>query len=310
MKTHESFVLPINPTLRMTGVAVIEVVRSNPNGDPDNQGYPRQRDDGRGVISVGRVKRMQRAYLSENGEPVFNVAANLTARQLDALPLEPRKTTKKEDDSRKAERSRKLLEMYLDARLFGALFTQGSTGVNTRGPMQYEDAVSLDPVTVDVQGITTIGWREKTDGNSEEPDEDGEGPAVSKRGNMGTKATVRYGIYLMPFYYDPRRGNAVKVTERDLELFWDSLILGWESDRAAGRTHVNLRRLDVWAYPDDRLMVPSWRIAERVRYTRKIDVDPYEVQSYSDYNLEVEKAEGEMYFSWEPGVTAIAQAAN
>lgn len=33
---------------RATGLLVLEAVNSNPNGDPDRDGEPRQRDNGRG----------------------------------------------------------------------------------------------------------------------------------------------------------------------------------------------------------------------------------------------------------------------
>ena len=36
---------------RYTGLLIIEVINSNPNGDPDRESDPRQRPDGRGEIS-------------------------------------------------------------------------------------------------------------------------------------------------------------------------------------------------------------------------------------------------------------------
>ncbi len=40
-----------NDVQRITGLLVIEVVNSNPNGDPDRDSDPRQRPDLRGEIS-------------------------------------------------------------------------------------------------------------------------------------------------------------------------------------------------------------------------------------------------------------------
>ena len=42
---------------RATGLLVIEVVNSNPNGDPDRESDPRQRPDGCGEISPVSFKR-------------------------------------------------------------------------------------------------------------------------------------------------------------------------------------------------------------------------------------------------------------
>jgi len=42
---------------RATGLLVIEVINSNPNGDPDKESDPRQRNDQRGEISPVSFKR-------------------------------------------------------------------------------------------------------------------------------------------------------------------------------------------------------------------------------------------------------------
>ena len=39
-----------NNVKRFTGLLIIEVVNSNPNGDPDRESDPRQRPDGRGAL--------------------------------------------------------------------------------------------------------------------------------------------------------------------------------------------------------------------------------------------------------------------
>src|SRR2546425_11022604 len=50
---------------RITGLLVIEVRDSNPNGDPDNAGFPRQRPDGRGEISPPAIKRKERDLVAD-----------------------------------------------------------------------------------------------------------------------------------------------------------------------------------------------------------------------------------------------------
>src|SRR3954453_18348710 len=42
---------------RATGLLIIEVINSNPNGDPDRESDPRQRPDGKGEISPVSFKR-------------------------------------------------------------------------------------------------------------------------------------------------------------------------------------------------------------------------------------------------------------
>ena len=56
---------------RATGLLVLEVVNSNPNGDPDRESDPRQRANGQGEISPVSVKRKQRDLVEAKDEPVF-----------------------------------------------------------------------------------------------------------------------------------------------------------------------------------------------------------------------------------------------
>ena len=56
---------------RATGLLVIEVVNSNPNGDPDRESDPRQRPDGCGEISPVSFKRKLRDLLDDHDAPFF-----------------------------------------------------------------------------------------------------------------------------------------------------------------------------------------------------------------------------------------------
>jgi CRISPR/Cas system type I-B associated protein Csh2 (Cas7 group RAMP superfamily) len=56
---------------RATGLLVIEVINSNPNGDPDRESDPRQRPDGRGEISPVSFKRKLRDLIENKEGPVW-----------------------------------------------------------------------------------------------------------------------------------------------------------------------------------------------------------------------------------------------
>src|SRR5208337_3531755 len=57
---------------RATGLLIIEVVNSNPNGDPDRESDPRQRPNGLGEISPVSFKRKLRDLVEDNEGKVFN----------------------------------------------------------------------------------------------------------------------------------------------------------------------------------------------------------------------------------------------
>ena len=57
---------------RATGLLVIEVVNSNPNGDPDRESDPRQRSNGCGEISPVSFKRKLRDLLDDQNAAFFH----------------------------------------------------------------------------------------------------------------------------------------------------------------------------------------------------------------------------------------------
>ena len=66
-----------NEIKRATGLLVIEVVNSNPNGDPDRESDPRQRPNGCGEISPVSFKRKLRELLDDHDAPFFKMLPEL-----------------------------------------------------------------------------------------------------------------------------------------------------------------------------------------------------------------------------------------
>lgn len=87
--------LPADPKVRWVASAFWEVVDSNPNGDPDNGGAPRERSDGRGVISYEAIKRWIREFLAAEGHALAMPRGGDIAAIQDAyVPVEDRKAPK------------------------------------------------------------------------------------------------------------------------------------------------------------------------------------------------------------------------
>ena len=61
----------MNQINRATGLLVLEVVNSNPNGDPERERDPRQRANGHGEISPVSFKRKLRDLVEAKDQPVF-----------------------------------------------------------------------------------------------------------------------------------------------------------------------------------------------------------------------------------------------
>ena len=69
-----------NEIKRATGLLIIEVVNSNPNGDPDRESDPRQRPNGQGEISPVSFKRKLRDLVADHDAPFYK---NLPAKYVD-----------------------------------------------------------------------------------------------------------------------------------------------------------------------------------------------------------------------------------
>ena len=68
MNVKEERTMKESQVPRITGLLVIEVRKSNPNGDPERESSPRQRPDGKGEISPVSIKRKLRDLIEEKDE--------------------------------------------------------------------------------------------------------------------------------------------------------------------------------------------------------------------------------------------------
>ncbi len=107
---------------RATGLLVIEVVNSNPNGDPDRESDPRQRPDGCGEISPVSFKHRGR----------------------------DRKEIKKEMGEVAHFMESEFVRKYWDARVFGNTFLEdgGDKGFIKTGVVQFGMGVSIAPIDI------------------------------------------------------------------------------------------------------------------------------------------------------------------
>ena len=73
---------------RATGLLILEVVNSNPNGDPDRENDPRQRPNGLGEISPVSVKRKIRDLI-EDHDGVFFQSLRTSVRRISIASWNP-----------------------------------------------------------------------------------------------------------------------------------------------------------------------------------------------------------------------------
>ena len=147
---------------RATGLLVLEAVNSNPNGDPDRDGEPRQRDNGRGEISPVSFKRKLRDLIEQNDKdehdtPLFKALPEKFSgkeHEKQYLILEHRGRNRSQIKEEMRENSlqsgrRKFVERYWDARVFGNTFLEeGEDNFIRTGVVQFGMGISLAPVEI------------------------------------------------------------------------------------------------------------------------------------------------------------------
>ena len=121
-----------NKIKRATGLLVIEVVNSNPNGDPDRESDPRIRPNGLGEISPVSLKRKQRDLVGDHESLFFqNLPTKfrensehyhiLESRGRDRSAIKAEMGNDPKDFSNST-----FVKKYWDARIYGNTFFYGS----------------------------------------------------------------------------------------------------------------------------------------------------------------------------------------
>lgn len=234
------------PFNRCIGLAVLEVVMSNPNGDPDMESDPRTIDtNGHGLITPVSYKRKFRDLVEDNEGFVFQ-----TAKEKLSLDESRYKILESRGRNRKAildMDKQKFKDTYWDARLFGNTFLESlkdkdlSTEEKTRkknggyahfirtGAVQVGVGTSVAPVEIERLTMTNKS------GVQEDKDR-GMAPLAFR--------VVRHGIYTIPFYINPSIAQKTGADAKDLELFKFLAPLIYQHTASAIRPQVNT--LHVW----------------------------------------------------------------
>lgn len=224
---------------RATGLLVIEVVNSNPNGDPDRESDPRQRPNGLGEISPVSFKRKLRDLLEDTESPFFKGLPQLyrehpenycilesRGRDPKAIRAEMGKDMSKfkQTDFLNSE----FVKKYWDARVFGNTFLEkgANKGYIKTGVVQFGVGVSLSPISV-VRHTNTIksGVQEK------------------KTAGMAPLAfrIVEHGVYCMPFFVNPNYAGKSGCTVADIALMKLLIPQAYDLNRSAIRPDVRIR---------------------------------------------------------------------
>jgi len=217
-----------NVISRATGLLIIEVRNSNPNGDPDRESDPRQRPDSKGEISPVSFKRKLRDLLEDKSGPVWQEVKKGTEMQDESFGILESRGRKRDEIKRELEGDgSRFKNKYWDGRVFGNTFLEedASTSIKT-GVVQFGLGLSIAPIEI----------RRMTNTNKagvEEGKDRGMAP-------MGYRI-VHHGVYCMPFFVNPSMAHKTGCTKHDIDLLLQLIPLAYPHTRSYVRPMVEIR---------------------------------------------------------------------
>lgn len=214
---------------RGTGLLLIDVTNSNPNGDPDRDSDPRTRQDGRGEISPVSFKRKLRDLVAAKDAPIWKELATELCLNDEEFDVFERKEIKYSDLT--SMKNDELLSRYWDARVFGTtvLEKEDEESPNkhiTSGVVQFGVGVSLDQVKIERLSTTKVI---------------NEGEDKSKKMGPLAYRFVSYGIYAMPFFVNATAAQKTHCTAKDIELLLRLIPHAYKETASYVRSQVDIR---------------------------------------------------------------------
>jgi CRISPR-associated protein Csd2 len=190
---------------RATGLLIILVENSNPNGDPDQESDPRH--DNRGMITGVSFKRKIRdLVLRKDGVVWSTVVKDLgISEKADEFDiLEQRDINRGEVNTQLKKDFEGFKKRYWDARVFGNTFLEEGVGDTIRaGVAHFGLAVSVSPVRVHRLTKTKMAPVEGGTEGKEGPTR-GMAPLAHR--------VVEHGVYTMPFFINPTAAKGKRGT--------------------------------------------------------------------------------------------------
>jgi CRISPR-associated protein Csd2 len=308
---------------RITGLLIIEVRDSNPNGDPDNAGFPRQRPDGRGEISPPAIKRKQRDLVADKEGLIWQSLKTRLSLGNDAegrfAILETRNRNRQaiitemlEENANQdtKDRQKTVFEArYWDARLFGSTFLESRKSVEEdigrelaneewqnlqktirTGVAHFGVGVSVAPVNVRFET-----WTNKA--GVEEGKDRGLAPQALK--------FVEHGIYTVPFFVNPTQANKTGCTSQDVELMLHLLKHVFRDNPSTGRTQVELVHGHAVKHKDVLGSFSDFALLDALKPVRKGDPEKpsasradYSIPTWDDIKANPVRKQGDKILTW------------
>ncbi|MDZ4722648.1 MAG: type I CRISPR-associated protein Cas7 [candidate division Zixibacteria bacterium] len=268
---------------RASGLLIIEVINSNPNGDPDRESDPRQRPDERGKISPVSFKRKLRDLVQPDitdtkRTPVWDAISRTFTPVLspdDYWILESRSRERKKIEKELADNT--FVSKYWDGRLFGNTFLEeGASNYIKTGVVQVGMGVSVSPVFIERDTNTNkAGVQEgKTRGMAP----------------LGSRY-VQHGVYTMPFFVNPSAASRSGCKQVDVDLMLKLIPYAYSHNLSTARPFVGIRHAWYMEHKSPLGSCSDFSLIEKLTPRRKGDDSEKPSTSWSDYHVPTDVGE-------------------
>lgn len=218
---------------RATGLLVLEVINSNPNGDPDRENDPRQRPNGLGEISPVSIKRKMRDLVEDHDGVFFQSLPEKFIQDaehfcvLESRGRDRAMITREMGDAPSFMEST-FVKKYWDARVFGNTFLEdgGNKDFIKTGAVQFGMGLSVSPISI-------VRHTNTNKAGVEEGKKSGMAPLAYR--------VVEHGVYYVPFYVNPNYAAKSGCTADDIELMKRVIPYSFDLTRSNIRPDVRLR---------------------------------------------------------------------
>jgi Cas7 group CRISPR-associated protein Csh2 len=241
---------------RATGLIIVEVRNSNPNGDPERDGAPRKRRGEIGEISPVSVKRKMRDIIGNKKGPIWlylQKKYNLDEAYFQILEERGRKRGEIKkliiEDNHKPLKEKRFVNMYWDGRVFGNTFLEEAEGEPKKtdkkkkteealalkknvktGAIHFGLGLSVAPITVRTDFTQT----------SKAGVEEGKTAGMAP----GSFKFVEHGIYAIPFFINPTPASNSGCTRQDVDIAMELVPYVYSHNPSTVRTQVEV--LHAW----------------------------------------------------------------
>lgn len=261
---------------RATGLLVIEVKNSNPNGDPDRESDPRVRShDQRGMITGVSFKRKIRDLVdNKEGEVWKRLANGRKAEEHDIL--EARRHKRTDIEKLLKDNFDGFKKRFWDGRVFGNTFLEEGGGDTIRsGVAHFALGVSIAPIRTERLTMTKVAPAQGA--------REGGGAPTRGMAPLGYRV-VEHGLYCLPFFINPTAATKTGCTKRDIGLLLKLIRYAYPHTASHIRPLVEVRHAWYAEHKDPLGSFSEFDFIEAMTPTKKQDPDKPS-SSWSEYEV-------------------------